>query len=179
MIEKSNKLLILDLDETLIHATENELDIPYDFIFDRFYIYKRPFLVQFLEEICKHFSVAIWSSADDIYVNEIVRQITPTDCDYLFVWGNSKCTQKRDYDLDVYYYEKRLDKIKSKGYKLEHILIVDDSPEKSRNNYGNAIYIDEFLGDQNDIELNQLSVYVQTLKTAENLRRIEKRGWRK
>ncbi len=51
MDEKSDKLLILDLDETLIHATENELNFSADFRFDRYFIYKRPYLDQFLLDI--------------------------------------------------------------------------------------------------------------------------------
>ena len=58
------------------------------------------------------------------------------------------------------------------------ILIVDDTPEKSRNNYGNAIYIKEFSGDTTDEELKHLHDYLLTLKKVDNVRTIEKRGWR-
>ena len=75
MTEKSNKLLILDLDETLIHATENKLEFSEDFQFDKYYVHKRPHLEAFLIDISKHFPIGIWSSADDDYVNEIVKNI--------------------------------------------------------------------------------------------------------
>jgi carboxy-terminal domain RNA polymerase II polypeptide A small phosphatase len=75
-------------------------------------------------------------------------------------------------------YEKRLDKLKKKGFRLEQILIIDDSPEKARANYGNAIHIKEFTGDPNDCELRYLYDYLLTLKTVQNVRTIEKRGWR-
>ena len=48
-------LLILDVDETLIHATEKELNQKVDFkIFD-YNIYKRPFLDEFLKEVKSDF----------------------------------------------------------------------------------------------------------------------------
>jgi TFIIF-interacting CTD phosphatase-like protein len=85
---------------------------------------------------------------------------------------------KRDHEYDRYYSEKRLDNLKKKGFALEQTLIVDDSPEKARINYGNAIYIREFTGDPNDKELQYLYNYLLTLKTVGNVRTIEKRGWR-
>lgn len=179
MTEKSNKLLILDLDETLIHATENKLEIPEDFQFEQYYVYKRPHLGTFLEAISKHFTIGIWSSADDNYVTEIVQRIKPDTIDLKVIWGRSRCSVKRDYDYDQYNFEKRLDKLKKQGFRLEQIIIVDDSPEKTRNNYGNAVYIKEFTGDTSDEELKFLYDYLLTLKDVENIRTIEKRGWRK
>lgn len=179
MNDKTNKLLILDLDETLIHASEKELDFKADFEFEKYFVYKRPYLDQFLIDISKHFSLGIWSSADDVYVTGIVEIIKPIKVDFEIIWGRSKCSLKRDYDMDNYFYEKRLDKLKKKGFRLEHIIIVDDSPEKSRNNYGNAVYIREFNGSKMDAELNHLFDYLLTLKNIDNIRAIEKRGWRK
>jgi len=178
MEEKSDKLLIFDLDETLIHATENALDVSADFHFDKYFVHKRPHLDKFLIDISKHFAIGIWSSADDIYVTEIVKNIKPDNVDFEIIWGRSRCSLKRNYDLDSYFFEKRLDKLKKKGFKLEQIIIVDDTPEKSRNNYGNAIYINEFSGDATDEELKHLHDYLLTLKNVDNVRIIEKRGWR-
>jgi len=178
MNDKSDKLLILDLDETLIHATEKELTFSADFKFEKYYVHKRRFLEKFLIEISKHFTIGIWSSADDDYVTEIVKIIKPDNIEFVIVWGRSRCSIKRDYDLDNYIFEKRLDKLKKKGFRLEQIIIVDDTPEKSRNNYGNAIYIQEFSGDKTDEELKHLLDYLLTLKKVNNVRTIEKRGWR-
>jgi len=177
MSDKSEILLILDLDETLIHATEKDLDVEADFRFDNYLVHKRPVLDKFLTDISNHYKIGIWSSASDIYVSTIVNKIKPDSINFEFVWGRSKCTLKRDINLDSYYYEKRLDKLKRKGYQLEKILIVDDTPSKSNRNYGNAIYIKEFSGDKTDEELNLLHDYLLTLKSIENVRTVEKRRW--
>jgi carboxy-terminal domain RNA polymerase II polypeptide A small phosphatase len=178
MEEKSNKLLILDLDETLIHASETELGFEADLKLDKYYVYKRPYLDQFLTNISKHFTIGIWSSADDIYVTEIVKNIKPHNVEFAIIWGRSRCSLKRDFTFDQYYFEKHLDKLKKKGYRLEQIIIVDDTPEKSRSNYGNAIYIKQFTGDLADDELKYLQDYLLTLKNVANVRTIEKRNWR-
>ncbi|OQP38820.1 phosphoprotein phosphatase [Niastella yeongjuensis] len=178
MESKSDKLIIFDLDETLIHANGAELGYPAHFMFDAYYVYERPGVRSFLSDIARHFTIGIWSSASDDYVAEIVDHIMPATIEPLVVWGRSKCTMKRDYEYDTYYYEKRLDKLKKKGFRLEQILIVDDSPEKARTNYGNAVYIKEFTGDGNDKELQFLFNYLLTFKTTANVRTVEKRGWR-
>jgi TFIIF-interacting CTD phosphatase-like protein len=176
--ETGQILLILDLDETLIHATEKKLDIESDFQYAEYYVYKRPNLIEFLTEMNQYFKLAVWSSADDNYVDDVVELIKPTEIEFEFVWARSRCTTRRDYELDTYVREKRLKKVKKQGFRLEKSLIVDDSPEKTRDNFGNAIYVLPFEGDQNDNELNLLSEFLKTIKDSENVRRIEKRGWR-
>ena len=165
-------LLILDLDETLIHASEACLDYAPDFKYENYFVYIRPGLANFLKRMSSHFELAIWSSADDMYVSELVEKIKPDEIDFQFIWSKSQCTLRRNYELDRYINEKR------KGYQLERMLIVDDSPEKVVDNYGNAIYIMSFEGDKEDCELEKLSNYLISMKDESNVRTIEKRWWR-
>ncbi len=181
-------LLILDLDETLIHATAQELERKADFgVFD-YHVYKRPFLDEFLQQVSQEFLLAVWSSASDDYVMEVVKNIFPSDMKLEFVWGRSRATFRRRLRTDNlgyfadnpeshYHYTKPLQKLKRKGYNLNRILIVDDTPRKCMHNYGNAIYPAEYLGSENDEELRYLSRYLSNLKEIENVRNIEKRGW--
>jgi len=181
-------LLILDLDETLIHATGQPLEFKADFEIFNYQVYKRPFLNQFLEEVKDDFLLAIWSSASDDYVEKVIQQIIPKNIELEFIWGRSRCTYRRNlhideygyYDSDYfnhYHYIKPLKKLKRRNYRLDRILIVDDSPHKCKDNYGNAIYPSPFTGDPNDNELKLLSPYLKSLKDKENLRHIEKRNW--
>jgi RNA polymerase II subunit A small phosphatase-like protein len=171
-------LLILDLDETLIYATEHELFEPSDFKTDNYFIYKRPNLEEFFKNVENAYDLAIWSSGTDDYVEDIIKKIKPENIEFKFIWGRSRCTYRRDLCLNEYEYEKKLEKVKKKGYKLEKILIVDDSPQKSRDNYGNAIYVSEFTGNKKDNELKLLAEYLTTIKDSENVRKIEKRFWK-
>ena len=178
MQQKSEILLILDLDETLIHSSRTRLLNAEDFTFDDYFVYKRPYLNKFLEGISKHFQLGVWSTAGDEYVTEIVRYIKRETIDLAFCWGRSKCSTRRDRELDTYFFEKRLDKLKKQGFQLDKILIVDDSPEKSITNYGNAIHIKPFTGEPDDEELLHLFRYLVSLKEVENVRMLEKRYWR-
>lgn len=185
---ESKPLLILDLDETLIHASSTLLRPDYDFQVFHYYVYKRPGLDQFLRACAEWFELAIWSSASDDYVAEIVPRIMPPGIPLAFVWGRSRCTlllapQIDDfgyYNTDYpshYEYAKKLRKVRARGFDLKKVLIVDDTPHKVQNCYGNAIYPTPYLGEANDNELPLLQQYLQTLATAGNFRSVEKRQW--
>ena len=180
-------LLILDLDETLIHSSSKELGRTCDFkVFD-FYVYKRPYLDKFLKEAFSNYKVAIWSTGSDDYVDLLAKEILPEGFQFEFVWGRNSCTARRmsAENVDFGYtdpgridYIKPIKKLRNKGYNRERILIVDDSPHKVSDNYGNAIYVSEFTGNASDDELLRLSEYLKRIADVPNYRLIEKRGWR-
>ncbi len=177
-------LLILDLDETLIHSSSALIHQNFDFqVFD-YYVYKRPYLAEFLVFCDTHFQLAVWSSASEDYVELIVEHIFPKEIKPAFVWGREKCTRIFDYaDFEGispnYEYAKILKKVKKKGFSFEKILILEDTPLKVQNAYGNAIYVKPFEGNLEDITLKNLTKYLFTLKNVNNVRKIEKRGWEK
>jgi RNA polymerase II subunit A small phosphatase-like protein len=172
-------LLILDLDETLIHSSMSEPDW-YDFHFKKgdqiFYTQKRPFLSEFLSIIKLNFDLAVWTASSYGYATEIVKNIGLVEDDLIFFYHKEMCTLRYDYDLQKYYGIKKLEKIKS-FRPLERVLIVDDIMETAQHNYGNLIRIKPFDGDKNDVELLKLISYLEWIKDEPNFRRIEKRGW--
>ena len=60
-------LLILDLDETLMHAREIPLEWTEDFRIGPYFAYRRPFLENFLERVSKSFRLAVWTSSSPEY----------------------------------------------------------------------------------------------------------------
>ncbi|WP_035567121.1 HAD family hydrolase [Hymenobacter sp. IS2118] len=181
-------LLILDLDETLIHATATKRGDDFAFQLYHYYVYKRPGLDEFLQACAENFDLAVWSSASDDYVQQVVEKIFPAEIKLLFVWGRSHCTplvlpqidEYGYYNLDGashYEYAKMLKKVRRLGYDATRILIVDDTPEKVRNCYGNAIYPNPFMGNPDDKEIMILAQYLHSLRDAQNVRSIEKRQW--
>lgn len=175
----ADKLVVFDLDETLVHATTKKLNINEDFVFDHYYVYVRPYLNELLSQlVTSGFRIGIWSSAGETYVEYLVKSIVPEEVPLELVWARGRCTRRYNSELDDYVYEKQLRKLKKRGFKLTDIWIVDDTPEKSRTNYGNAITIKEFNGDKNDRELQYLLVYLLTSKHCDNVRDIDKRSWR-
>ncbi|NRD46870.1 NIF family HAD-type phosphatase [Corallococcus exiguus] len=182
-------LLILDLDETLVHTSEKPLAREADFQALGYFVHVRPHLEPFLRECASRFRLAIWSAGADKYVAELVKRMVPPELELDFVWGRSRCTYgfdragvQRDgfLDLDAHYgWVKKLRKLKRRGYRLERVLIVDDTPAKCIHNHGNAIYVREYEGEAHDMELLDLGRYLKTLADVDNVRCIEKRNWRK
>jgi TFIIF-interacting CTD phosphatase-like protein len=85
----------------------------------------------------------------------------------------------RRYDHEAFEEEflKDLKKVKRSGYRLERVLIADDTPRKVRRHYGNAVYVPPFTGDPEDDLLPRLAMYLTTLRDEPDVRVLEKRGW--
>jgi TFIIF-interacting CTD phosphatase-like protein len=98
-VTNKKKLLILDLDETLVYATETALARQPDFSIYSYAVYKRPYLNFFLKTCLDWFNVAIWTSSGSEYATVVVAAIFEDPQSLDFVWssnpGNRKC-QKRD-----------------------------------------------------------------------------------
>ena len=167
------KLLILDLDETLIHATEEPLTRQADFKTELYSVYKRPFVDRFLEFCFQNFKVGVWTTAGKEFAEEVVQNIFTSGYTLEFLWSYQRCTRVFDSETLEVYYIKNLKKLKRKGYHLEEIIMVDDTPRKLERNYGNLVRVIEWLGDQNDQELLLLIQYLDYLKDLENIRKIE------
>lgn len=173
----SRKLLVLDLDETLVHASEWPLDRPADFRIAGYHVHERPHMAAFVAWALDHFEVGVWTSSGRLYAEPLVARIFPPDR-LRFLWSGSRCTLARDWDSGEYRGLKCLKKVKRLGWRLESVLAVDDSPWKHVRNYGNLVTVSEFLGDRSDDELPRLAAYLDTLRDVPNVRTIEKRRWR-
>lgn len=171
--------MLLDLDETLLFASEEPLARPPAFIAEPFHVYKRPGVDRFLATCCEWFRVGVWTSGSESYAKMITNHLFPDPGRLAFVWANDRCTWKHDVEAQSGEWIKDLKKLKKKGYALEKILFVDDTPEKMVRNFGNHIAVRAFDGDPDDTELDVLLVYLETLGPLENVRTVEKRNWRR
>lgn len=180
-------LLVLDLDETLIYATETPLERAPDFIIQDYSVYRRPGLDAFLARCDARYDLAVWSSASDLYVKAVVERIFADPSLLQFVWGRSRATLRRAGPgedgswLDPWdhsHYLKPLAKVRRAGWPLERVLIVDDTPQKCVRNYGNAIYPRPYEGQEDDDELTLLALYLEHISGSPNVRGLEKRRWR-
>lgn len=171
-------LLILDIDETLAHAT-NRLDLgPSDFSCWDYEIYRRPYLNEFLAEVSQYYELAVWSSAGSMYVPEMIKNLFPEQYDLRFVWSGVRCNRKFNPEIGDYFWIKDLKKVRRLGYNLDRVVMIDDSPEKLSRHYGNLVKISPFEGNPNDTELRDMIPFLKHLSTLDNVRCVEKRGWR-
>lgn len=174
-------LLVLDLDEALVHAEEKgkpHLGRSPDFTTSDYVVYKRPHLEEFLSRMWKLYDLAVWSAAGTLYVNRVVEVIFADQRQPVFVFSGVRTTRRFDHDRMEAYYIKDLKKVRKRGFDLRRVLIADDLERNAERNYGNAVYLKEFNGELEDDELLLLAEYLEQLADKPNFRTIEKRYWR-
>lgn len=173
--DRDRLLVVLDLDECLIHSR----DVPFvghsaDFCpCDGIYTIRRPGLEDFLRNALATFDVAVWSSGSADYVAAIVRNIFADPARLKFVWSRSRCTERRDEAGDTYW-EKSISKVKRQGYSLARTVIIDDDKRTARQNFGNLVSIAPFTGNAEDAALARVMRILQRLQGVEDVRRVPK-----
>ena len=173
----TRKLLVLDLDETLVHARHDRLGHQEDFTVGPYFVYRRPHLDRFITEVAALFDLAVWTASGETYAAQVVAKIFPSGS-LKFVWSSQRCTTVRDWTTGNYITIKDLSKLKKNGYALESIIAIDDTPSKYARSYGNLVTVREFVGDTRDDELKFLAEYLRSLANVTNVRTLEKRRWR-
>jgi len=168
----------LDLDETLISASEKEKAGGCDFEIPGYFVRKRPYIDAFLERVREWFDLAVWTSGTDAYADAIVAKVFPPGAEFQFVWGRSRCVIRYDEELHRHFFLKDLKKVKRLGFDLNRVLIIDDSPGTVSRNYGNHLCLRPFRGENGDRELLDVLPFLQWLKDQDDFRSIEKRAWR-
>ncbi len=171
-------LLILDIDETLIHGTARPLERACDFTVGEYHIYLRPHAVEFIKSVSAFYDLACWSSATASYLDEILPELVCDVPPLSFIWDRSRCTRRLDPELHEVYFLKDLSKVKRKGIDLDRVLILEDEPRKVARSFGNAVIVKPFVGELPDDELIKLGKYLEAIHKTDNFRKLEKRLWR-
>jgi RNA polymerase II subunit A small phosphatase-like protein len=186
---KQKLLVVLDLDQTLLHGVEqshydDEFCSNYNFsvLNASHYIYLRPYLKTFLSALLLRFQVAVWTAASQEYCDEIVEKLFPKRDDLLFVYSSHNTSTR--YNTETGYHEpiKALKKIKDKRKpsNLKRVVVIDDNNCTFQMNFGNGILIPKFNDPENqrtDTILLHLLEYLDFLDQMHDVTRIEKRGW--
>ena len=159
--------VVLDMDETLIHAIELDPGIDYaSCTFDiivmfgdkqRYGVYARPMLQEFLSYCAKHFELILFTAATRAYAQQVVNAIDPH--------GHIKYRFYRDSCLDV---NGILTKpVQNLGRQMDRIVLVDNSELCMLSCSDNGVVIPAFKGDPLDCDLNKLAdllTYLHGLK---------------
>jgi TFIIF-interacting CTD phosphatase-like protein len=173
------KLLVLDLDETLIHARgrgEAELPWPPQRRVAHFRVYLRPGVQRFMSEVLERFTVGVWTSATTDYAHAMLERIVARDR-LRFVFARDRCTHRRDLEFDESYWIKDIHKLADFGFDNQQILFVDDKARGLERSYANLVRIPPFEGDPADRALTKLLAYLIELDELDDVRSVDKRGW--
>lgn len=173
-----DNLIILDIDETLLHATKKELSQNYDFKSGPYYFYCRPHIEEFVSFCLENFLVAIWTSGNSMYAEYVANYLFGSMNKLEFVWNREQCTVVTDPHTWACAHVKDLAKIPAK-YQLHKVLMIDDSPEKLIKHTNNLVRIKPFYGSDQDVELLYLILYLSSIKHEENVVTIDKSRWRR
>ncbi len=126
------KCIVLDLDSTLIYATKIIIENTEEYNLStintsncKYYIYKRPFLKEFIEKVIESFKyVVVWSAGTYEYVHKICNELFKDyDDKPNIIFTRDDCTI-----LDGKYRYKDLAKVAEeiKGVEYNEILILED-----------------------------------------------------
>ena len=149
--------LVLDLDETLVHYIEEK---------DRHYVQVRPFAEYFISEMGKYFELVIFTSAEEEYANIVLEEI-----------DKNKVITHKLYRRHVEYNDglclKDLNKI---GRDIKKVCIIDNDKNNFKLHEDNGIEIKEFLGEQDDNELDLLGDLLMSIieSNADDIRPVIK-----
>ncbi|NHZ93583.1 phosphoprotein phosphatase [Massilia sp. CCM 8733] len=152
MQAEPRRLLIFDLDETLVHASEFALAHPCDFDVAPYLVYQRPFARELIALAATRFDLAVWSSSSAAYVAAVVERLF-AGVPLRFAWSVERCVQRVDARSNSYVYIKDLRKARKFGYTLERMTIIDDSPEKICRQPRCHLPVAPFIGAPDDVAL--------------------------
>lgn len=145
--------LVLDLDETLVHSIitkdikkintlkkMNNLLLHYLDNENHIFVFYRPYMLQFLQEMTKYFNICVFTNGVKSYADIIVTMInTITSCTYISRWYS------RTGEYPFYKYISIIDHVDT-----EDVLIIDDNGEIWKDDYKNVIKIKQFYGPEDE-----------------------------
>lgn len=157
-------LLILDLDETLIHTTREWIGHPPDFTCEGAgFVFIRPGLPTFLDRVRGLFDLAIWTAATQEYLDCIIANVL-NDTSFTFTWCRDHCT-KGTYPDGSPLFIKDLRAAEAAGYDLDRVVAVDDRPEALRYHPRNLVSVKPYFGGRDDCELAALTMTLERHRT--------------
>ena len=180
VINSDKKIILLDLDETLIHAEYpiktaniNKYDTIIRFKSDDEYeelgIYLRTGVRQFLSFLNCHFNIAIFTASEKVYADTIIRYLDPNKNIFKFCLYRNHCINVNDLicikDLRI------IDNID-----IKKTVLIDNNIYSFSSQLNNGILINSFYDDKNDIELfNVLSYLFEYILPSDDVRKINEK----
>ena len=165
--KEKRKVLVLDLDETLIHTTFNpppKFDFESEVMFNGkptiIYTVKRFGLDSFLFEMSKLYEIVLYTASQRVYADKVINLIDP-----------KKRISHRLYREHCIVVNKThyLKNVKILGRNNQDIIIVDDNNMAGMLQPNNFYKIDVFDGNSKDRQLCRLASFLRHLAVKQNI----------
>ena len=122
---KKQKLLVLDLDETLIYTAYSPIEgAALKAKRGYFYLYERPYLKPFLDRCSAEYDLAIWSASKPDYVSWIIRSTALSQYEFVFINTRKNCNTQ----LDALSRPKYFKILTEEMLKYKRVRFLDDTP---------------------------------------------------
>ena len=178
-VVSGKKVVLLDLDETLIHGDFqeeylNDIDHPYDKIIKftsldeqeevSVGIFIRNGVQKFLEEISKIFDIGIFTASSKDYADAVINYLDPNNEFIKFRLYRNSCIRVNNISIKD---------LRIIGVDLKNIVLIDNNMYSFANQLGNGILINSFYYDKNDYDLFSVMSYLLTyIAPTDDVRKI-------
>eukprot|EP00835_Amoeboradix_gromovi_P006070 NODE_653_length_5514_cov_0.694552.p3 type:complete len:220 gc:universal NODE_653_length_5514_cov_0.694552:3016-2357(-) len=171
-VSHTKKTLIIDLDETLVHASFAAIDNPdliveieLDKVKHCLYVLLRPYAKEFIVEMSKIYELVIFTASLSKYADPVVDFI-----DTLRLVNFRLYRQHCTYHKGIYVKD-----LSQLNRNLERVIIIDNSPASYCFHPENAVPVTSWFSDKADTELIVLSNLLKDMATVHDVRTILKR----
>lgn len=158
-------LLLLDLDETMVHASVQNVSHDVSFLVDMtthqvpIFVKIRPYLAHFLQVVSRLFEVAVFTASLNKYADKVLDYLDPQGNLFTHRLFREHCTE-----VDGSYVKD----LSLLGRPLERVLIVDNSPVAYLFHPQNALAIESWFEDPHDSELLKLLPLLERIARSDN-----------
>lgn len=176
---RDKKTIIFDLDETLIHCNENtsmasDVVLPIKFPGGEVIeagINVRPYAIECLEELSKHFEIIVFTASHSCYANVVLDYLDPENqwIHHRLFRDNCVTTEEGLYIKDLRIFANR---------NLKDVVLVDNAVYSFGYQLDNGIPIAPFYYNKSDTELRTLVPYLKNLYSVRDVREVNSRSFK-